>query len=525
MASTTATRSRPGIVATPVLALARALGASILGDRDLDEAAHPVTGVQQDSRRVIDGDLFVALAGAHADGARHAPAAVERGAAAVLCGRGHGATLVRLGVPILEIDEPRRAMAKAAAILYGSPMQRLTVTGITGTNGKTTTAHLIVAAIEACHGRAGIVGTLGHRFEGAILGEGHTSPEADELQRIAGEMRALGATHLVMEVSSIALVAERVAEVSFRVAAFTNLTQDHLDYHGSMEAYAAAKDSLFLPGEDARHGGPSVSVINIDDAHGRRLAGRLRDAGAAVLRYSIDPNSEAEVKPRALTVASEGTAIRLFDTDRTLSSPLVGAHNASNLLCAVAVARALGLDEATALGGIAGVTGVPGRLERCDQPGHDDVVAVVDYAHTPDALVRVLASVRPLTQGRLWCVFGCGGDRDPHKRAPMGEAVAHAADAILVTNDNPRSEPPEEIARAIVTGLDRAGANGRYRVVLERRQAIAHAVAEAASGDVVLVAGKGHEPYQIIGTHVHAFDDRDELRAALLERRRRRGGT
>ena len=511
--------SRPGAIAVSTGDLAAELGATLLGAAD----AH-VIGVQQDSRRLIPGELFVALEGGREDGTRFAPAAIERGATALLTARGRGAELAALGVPVLEVVEPRAAMARAAAVIYRHPTRELAVVGITGTNGKTTTAHLVAAAIDACGGRAGIVGTLGHRFEGALLGEGHTSPEADELQRVAGEMRSRGASHLVMEVSSIAVSAGRIAEVAFRVAAFTNLTQDHLDYHGSMAAYAAAKDALFAPSEGARHAPPRVSVINVDDAHGAALAERLVATGATVLRYSIDASASAELKPASLTVSTEGIAIVLADSGHTLRSPLVGAHNASNLMCAIAVARALGLDEATALAGLGAVPGVAGRLERCDAAAEDDLVAVVDYAHTPDALVRVLASVRGLTKGRLWCVFGCGGDRDPDKRPLMGEAVARAADAILVTNDNPRSEVPEEIARAVVAGLDRAGALGRYRVELDRKRAIETAVREASAGDVVLVAGKGHEPYQIVGANVLAFDDREVLKSALAARREQATG-
>jgi UDP-N-acetylmuramoyl-L-alanyl-D-glutamate--2,6-diaminopimelate ligase len=500
------------VIETPVgiraAELAMRIGAQLYGDGDV-----MVAGIEQDSRRVTGGALFVALRGAHVDGIRFAPSAIARGAAAVLCEHGRAGELADQGVPVLEVSEPRAALARAAALIYDEPTRKLTVVGITGTNGKTTTAHLCEAALVACKHRPGIIGTLGHRFESTALGEGFTSPEADELQRIAASMVASGASHLVMEVSSIALAADRVAEVRFEVAAFTNLTQDHLDYHGSMAAYAAAKDRLFFDWC------PRVSVVNIDDPHGAELARRVRAAGRQVISVSVDPSSPADLRPDHIDASSEGTTLSLHGGG-ALQSPLIGRYNASNLLVAVGIARGLGLDE-RAIVGIGGMRTVAGRLERCDDPRADDIVAVVDYAHTPDALERVLANVRGLTQGKLWCVFGCGGDRDPAKRAPMGEAVARAADVAIVTNDNPRSERPEDIASAVLVGVARAGANSRHVVELDRHNAIDMAVNEAEPGDVVLVAGKGHEPYQIIGDRVLSFDDRDELRAALAKRRAR----
>jgi UDP-N-acetylmuramoyl-L-alanyl-D-glutamate--2,6-diaminopimelate ligase len=491
--------------------LAELLGATLIGDGSVE-----VTDVEQNSARIVPGALFCALRGARTDGIAFASAAVAKGAKAVLCESGRTGELGSMGVPVLEVHGARRALARAASVVHGEPTAALRVVGITGTNGKTTTAHLVEAGLDAVGATTGIVGTLGHRLRGQALGDGHTSPEADELQRIAARMRDGGATHLVMEVSSIALAADRVADVAFDVAAFTNLTQDHLDYHGTMAAYADAKDRLF------RELGPRVSVINVDDPHGATLAGLLRTAGREVLAVSVRADAEAELRPRELTFSTAGTRIVLTDGTR-LQSPLVGAHNASNILVAVGIARALGLGANAELG-IAAMRTVAGRLERCDVQGRDDIVAVVDYAHTPDALVRVLDSVRGLTQGKLWCVFGCGGDRDGAKRAPMGEAVARAADVAIVTNDNPRSEEPEAISKAIRVGLERGGAKGRYEVELDRRRAIDLAIQRAAPGDVVLVAGKGHEPYQIIGATSHSFDDRVEVRAALARRREPRGG-
>jgi UDP-N-acetylmuramoyl-L-alanyl-D-glutamate--2,6-diaminopimelate ligase len=478
-----------------------------------------LTGVHQDSRRVEPGDLFVALRGEHADGLGFVPAAVSRGAAALMVEVGRG--VADAGVPCIEVEQPRTALARAAAIVYGRPTEVLEVVGITGTNGKTTTAHLVQHCLDAAGHPCGIVGTLGYRFADLAETASHTSPEADELQRLGAAMLERGASHLVMEVSSIALAAERVAEVRFRLAAFTNLTQDHLDYHGSMAAYAAAKDRLFFEWQ------PAVAVVNVDDAHGADLAARLRAAGRTrVLRTSCAPDADVELKPAELSLGPHGIRMQLVTAagQLPLEAPLVGAHNVANLLTTAGILAGLGVPLASALAALRAVPPVPGRLERCDEPGRDDIVAVVDYAHTPDALERVLASVRSLTPpgGHLWCVFGCGGDRDRGKRGPMGEAVARAADRAILTNDNPRGEDPREIAAAVAEGLRRA--HGRFEIELDRGRAIELAIGQAAAGDVVLVAGKGHEPYQIVGTSVASFDDRAEVRRALALRRGREGG-
>jgi UDP-N-acetylmuramoyl-L-alanyl-D-glutamate--2,6-diaminopimelate ligase len=478
-----------------------------------------ITGVRHDSRSVERGDLFVARAGAKAHGASFIEEALRRGASAVLLERGSDADTG--AAARVEADDVPRALAFAADAVYGHPTRALEVAGITGTNGKTTTAHLVQACIDACGGRAGIVGTLGHRFEDLDLPSAHTSPEADALARVAAEMRARGATHLVMEVSSIALAAKRVEAVRFRAAAFTNLTQDHLDYHGTMPAYAAAKERLFteLATESA--------AVNVDDRFGDALAKTIAKAGKARLARFTSARAasreSAEVAALSVTHAPSGIqlAARTPAGEIEIRSPLIGAHNVQNLLTAIAVAWLLGLDVARAAKALSAPITVPGRLERCDTPGVDDVIALVDYAHTPDALERVLGSVRPLGSGRILCVFGCGGDRDPTKRPLMGQAVGRGADVAIVTNDNPRSEEPDAIARAILPGL--SGGRARVEVELDRAKAIERAVLEAAPGDVVLIAGKGHEPYQIIGGETLAFDDRREARRALAKRRAEAG--
>jgi UDP-N-acetylmuramoyl-L-alanyl-D-glutamate--2,6-diaminopimelate ligase len=479
-----------------------------------------ISGVQQDSRQVLPGDLFVARRGSSVHGGSYIADAVARGARAVLVER--GALVDTCGAVRVEADDVPRALAFAAAAAYGHPTFALDVVGITGTNGKTTTAHLVRACIDACGGRAGIVGTLGYRFADLDLPATHTSPEADQIARIAAAMKDRGASHLVMEVSSIALATARVEAVRFRVAAFTNLTQDHLDYHGSMEAYAEAKARLFV---DLA---PGAAALNVDDAFGRVLANRVLPrsgpATAPVVRFSARPgisSRDAEVFPVELTQAREGIHLVACTPQGSVQirSPLLGAHNGSNLLATLAIISLLDLDVQAAARALSERIDVPGRLERCDDPSVDDVVVLVDYAHTPDALLRVLESVKSLTAGRIACVFGCGGDRDPKKRPLMGEAVGGAADLAIVTNDNPRSENPQSIVDAILPGLSAGRAS--YRVELDRAKAIELAIAEAAPGDVVLVAGKGHETYQIIGAATLSFDDRAEARRALGRRRAR----
>ena len=488
-----------------------------------------VTGVHQDSRRVGPGDLFVARAGGKVNGEVFIGAAIERGAVAVLVKKGSLASFE--GAARVEAEDVPRAIAFASAAVYGHPTFSVEAVGITGTNGKTTTSYLTAAAIRGCGGRPGVVGTLGYRFDGIDQPSTHTSPEADELARIASRMRDAGATHLVMEVSSIAIEAARADAVRFRVAAFTNLTQDHLDYHGTMEAYAEAKARLFFELS------PGAAAINVDDAFGRELAGRVlrhKLPRAAVLaRYSArtDAGAEIEIAPETMTLDVSGITMRVRTPAGAVEirSPLIGAHNASNLLCALASAYLLDLDVKAAAAALSENVVVAGRLERCDDPAADDVVALVDYAHTPDALERVLCSVRAFarrrdgTPSRIVCLFGCGGDRDPKKRPIMGEVVGRLADVAIVTNDNPRSEDPRAIADAILPGLAAAGATPI--VELDRRAAIERAILEAEPGDVVLLAGKGHEPYQILGDRTVAFDDREEARRALALRRiARRGG-
>jgi len=496
----------------------------------IGDASVRVCGVRHDSRAIGPGDLFVARKGAHADGAAFLLDAVARGAAAVLVERGAGAEVPDgFPVPRVLVDDAADALAFASAAAYGHPAFGLEIVGLTGTNGKTTTTYLVRAAIDAALGvpSCGIIGTVGHRFGDWAVDASHTTPEADELARVLAGMRQRGATHAAMEVSSIALAAGRVRAVRFRVAALTNLTQDHLDYHGGMTEYAEAKALLFT------RCAPGSAVLNVDDPFGAALVPRV---SAPLIRVSARLTTragEAEIAPRAATMSAHGidAVFRTPRGDVPIRSRLVGAHNLENIALALGIAHALDLDLERAARGIGQEPGAPGRLERCDRDG-DDVIVVVDYAHTPDALARVLDSVRAVAGRRVWCVFGCGGDRDPSKRSPMGEAVGRRADAVIITSDNPRSEDPLAITRPVQRGARTAGmreldlgtiARGDrgYCVELDRRRAIEAAVLEASPGDVVVIAGKGHESYQIVGSEKRHFDDKEEATLALTARRSR----
>ena len=488
------------------------------------DAGVRVRGVQQDSRRVEAGDLFVARAGAHADGARFVSDARARGAVAVL---GDVGTPVPHGMAAVRVEDAVRALAFAAAAVYRHPSFTLEVVGITGTNGKTTTTHLVRAAIDGAFGapRCGIVGTVGHGYRDLCFEARHTTPEADELARILAAMRDRGATHVAMEVSSIALSTGRVDAVRFRVAAFTNLTQDHLDFHDTMESYGASKARLFT--ECA----PGGAVIVVDGRFGRDLADKVRSPLVRVSTQVLG-GAPADIAPTSLSLSDKGieAVLRTPEGEVALRSRLIGLHNVENLVVALGIAHALEIDLRRASEALAEESGAPGRLERCEEPG-DDVMVLVDYAHTPDALGRALDAVRPIAQGRILCVFGCGGDRDKKKRSAMGSVVAERADVLVVTNDNPRSEAPDVIAEAIVLGIRRAGAlaleahalrdaQRGYLVELDRARAIKAAVMSARAGDVVLIAGKGHESYQIQGAERRPFEDRKHAEAALVDRRR-----
>ena len=451
-----------------------------------DPSATEVGAVVYDSRRAVHGALFCCIPGARSDGHAFAAAAVAQGAGSLLCER-----FLDLAVPQVRVapGAVRPAMAEVASTFWGHPDRSLTTVGVTGTNGKTTVTHLVRAILEAAGRPTGVIGTLsGVR----------TTPEAPDLQEALAGLVAEGRSAVAMEVSSHALSQHRVEGMTFDVAAFTNLSRDHLDHHGTMEEYFAAKCRLFEP-ERARR-----AVVLVGTPWGDRLAGMVGDRLVAVRR-----GDATEVQP---TVS--GTSFRW--RGRPVALPLAGAFNVDNALVAAAVADCLGIDPDTVVAGLAGAPPVPGRMEvvGADLP----VSVVVDYAHTPEGLEVALEACRRLVgPGRVLCVFGCGGDRDPGKRPLMGAVAARLADVVVVTSDNPRSEDPAAIAAAVVAGID-GTPDGGPQVVLDRAEAIASAVAQARPGDLVLVAGKGHETSQTTGAGSVPFDDRQVATDALADR-------
>ena len=466
-----------------------------------------VRGIGYDSRRVRPGDAFFALAGARADGRSYARQAVTAGAVAVV-----GLDEPIEGATVVAVAETRLALARAAAAFHGHPARALRVVAVTGTNGKTTTTYLLESIFAAAGWPAGVIGTTGIRLAGGRRPASLTTPEAPELQALLAEMRDRGVTAVAMEMSSHALAQRRGYGMDADVAVFTNLSHDHLDFHGTLEAYLDAKLMLF-DGRNGDHGRKSwTAVINADDPVAGQVAEAARRGGGEVRTYGSGAKPDVRIgriepRPRGLAVP-----LGWEGGERTVALPLLGRYNAWNAAAAFGAARALGIDAETAVGGLERVAGVPGRLERVDRGQSFEVV--VDYAHTPDALEQALTAAREHAPGALLLVFGCGGDRDRAKRPAMGKVAASRADRVWVTSDNPRGEDPAAIVREIEDGM---GETPRT-VLLDRRDAIAAALAAARPGDLVLIAGKGHETTQTIGERVLPFDDR-EVAAALLETR------
>jgi UDP-N-acetylmuramoyl-L-alanyl-D-glutamate--2,6-diaminopimelate ligase len=440
----------------------------------LQRAPVGVRDLAYDARVVQSGDLFFCVPGARADGHDFAPQAVERGAVALVVER-----RLDLRVPQLVVPDARAAMAVAADEFFGRPTEELEVVGVTGTNGKTTTAFLLFAILAAARRRPGLLGTVECRVGGERRAVRHTTPEAIDLQRIFREMLDGGDRSCAIEASSHAAELHRLDRVRFRALVFTNLTQDHLDFHGTMENYYAAKRALF---DD-----DTPAAVNVGDPYGRRLAAELPHA------VSFGFPEDADVRPDAL----EGVDLKLR-----------GRFNVENALGALAAARLLGIDDAAIRRGLESVRGVPGRFESVDEG--QPFAVIVDYAHTPEALENVLRAARELAKGRVICVFGAGGDRDRGKRPLMGRAVAALADVAILTSDNPRSEDPLAIIEQVA-----AGARGEVEIEPDRTAAIERAVALAGPGDVVLLAGKGHEQGQVLADRTVPFDDRDAARDAL----------
>jgi UDP-N-acetylmuramoyl-L-alanyl-D-glutamate--2,6-diaminopimelate ligase len=493
----------------PTATLLEALGeATVLGT-----PPSAVAGVAHDSRRVAPGECFVALPGLRADGRRFAADALARGAALVVAEPPDplpGAERARVLVP-----SARAALARLAAAYHGQPARALTVVGITGTSGKTTTCLLVDAVLRAAGAPTGVVGTIEYRIGDEVIPAGQTTPEAPELQALLARMRERGVRAVAMEVSSHALAMHRVDGIDFDVAVFTNLSQDHLDFHGTMEEYGRAKARLFRLLAASTKPAPTA-VVNADDPAGARMVAGL---GLRTLRFGLA--AEADVRPRQWRSGLDGIRMTV-DTPAgplEIRSALVGEHNVANLLAAVAVGVARRRPPAEIAAALGGLGLVPGRFERVEagQP----FLVVVDYAHKPDALERVLQTARRLVPagGRLGVVFGCGGDRDRGKRPLMGGIAARLADRVWVTSDNPRSEPPEAIIGEIDAGIAALGpaALERRATQPDRRAAIRDALGWARAGDVVVIAGKGHETYQIVGADVLPFDDRAVARGILAE--------
>lgn len=471
---------------------------------DNPERDPEVTGVAHDSRTVEPGDLFVAFTGQRFDGRAFVAAAVERGAVAVV-GPEPGDFAQGLAVPWLVTADPRAVLGPLAARAYGHPDRELILAGVTGTNGKSTVATLIAAILDAAGHPAGFLGTLGYRFREKPYAGGHTTPEASDLFRILRRMRDDGATAVAMEVSSHALAMGRVAGAAFDAAVFTNLTRDHLDYHRDFEDYFAAKRKLFdLLKPGAR------PAVNVDDPYGRQLAAEMPDA--------LTFGERGEVSARDVAVTAWGTRGVLLTPrgDVPFDSPLLGRYNLSNLLAAAAAAETLKLPHAAVAAAFAAQRPVPGRMEPVERGQPFPVY--IDYAHTDAALDAALRSAREIAAGgKVAVVFGCGGDRDAGKRPMMGKVAGELADLVIATSDNPRSEDPLAILAAVEQGLKASGNQG-YRLVPDRREAIRQAITAAGPGWVVLVAGKGHEREQIVGTERLPFSDLEEIGKVLEER-------
>ncbi len=462
-----------------------------------------ITDVEYDSRKVQQGALFVALPGERQHGREFISQAVQRGCAAILS---DGAD-APAGMPCVVVRDPRAAMGDIAARKHRNPSEKLRVVGVTGTNGKTTVAFLLKQILDAQFLRSGLIGTVRYEVGDSILPAPRTTPEAPDIQSMLAQMRTAGCRSVVMEVSSHATVLHRVRAIAFDVCVFTNLTQDHLDFHKTMEEYFRAKAKLFEDAAD-QAGKKACAVINIDDGYGRRLADRM-EKRMGVLTYGC--GAGAQIRASNQRFDFNGTQFQLDAEGRSflVRMPLIGRFNVYNSLAALAAASALGLNLREAVKTLESATAAPGRLEAV--PGRRAFRVYVDYAHTPDALLNVIKTLRDLDPARLILVFGCGGDRDNAKRAAMGRIAAEHADHSIVTSDNPRREDPRSIIRMIEDGM----ANATYEVIVDRREAIFRAVAIAQARDIVLIAGKGHETYQEFSDHTLPFDDLQVARWAL----------
>jgi UDP-N-acetylmuramoyl-L-alanyl-D-glutamate--2,6-diaminopimelate ligase len=467
-----------------------------------------VKGLSTNSWACQPGDVFIGMPGTRVDGGSFWANAIDAGAIAALVSTQVEAptTNAALVIPMADMAETCAAIATA---FYNAPSRTLKTVGVTGTNGKTTTSHLIEALLNQNQRPSALLGTLYARWPGHEKTATHTTPFAVDLQQTLGQAIEAGCQYGIMEVSSHALAQKRVLGCEFDVAIFTNLTQDHLDYHQDMEDYFAAKALLFTPTYLR-----GKAVINLDDAYGVRLAQTL--SPEKVWTYSTESNA-ADLWASDLTYGTSGVSGQIHTPkgSAAFQLPLVGQFNVANFLAAVGAGLALDLELATILQTLSTFTGVPGRMQQIVVKPDQDISVVVDYAHTPDSLENLLKAARPFAQGQLICVFGCGGDRDRTKRPLMGAIASRLADLAVVTSDNPRTEDPQKILADVVAGIP---AGTHFIVEADRRVAIERAIVQANPGDTVLIAGKGHEDYQILGTEKVHFDDREEAEAALQRR-------
>lgn len=472
---------------------------------NLDQRVNQIT---YDSRQVEPGTIFVAITGYKTDGHRYIPDALQRGAVCVVI---QDPEYGLEEYPWVLVANTRIALADLSCSLYGFPGSQLNIIGVTGTNGKTTTTNLITSILEESGQRTGLIGTIHNRIGSEIIPVHHTTPEAPDLQGVFLNFLGKGARYVVMEVSSHALDLHRVRGTEFDIAVFTNLTQDHLDFHGSMEQYLGAKCKLFsglgLKGEKQRR---KFGIINADDPYAAYL---IEMTSVPVITYGV--NNQADVKAEQVRVTADGVSYLLKYTDRLIpvSLKLTGLFNVYNSLAAIATCLVEGISADSIVASLEKIPGIPGRFERVR--GEGDFTVIVDYSHTPDSLENCLKTAREFAEERIITVFGCGGDRDKTKRPIMGEVAAKLSDFCIITSDNPRSEDPQAIIQDIIPGVERVMGPQQYTTTADRREAIYLAVREARPRDVVIIAGKGHEDYQIIGGQVLPFDDRIVAREAM----------
>jgi UDP-N-acetylmuramoyl-L-alanyl-D-glutamate--2,6-diaminopimelate ligase len=473
-----------------------------------------VTSITDDTRRIERGCLFVATIGSKVDSHVFISDAVDKGAAAIIVQR---ETPHYRGVDIVQVADSRDALGRLAHAWHGNPSRDMLVMAVTGTNGKTTTTYLMEAILRAAGYEPGVLGTIEYRFKGKSREAANTTPSAMQLAQLFAEMRDAGVNAVAMEASSHAADQRRISGIEFDACILTNITQDHLDYHGTMEAYAEAKKSIFVgylmrKTSGGTHKKGPAAAFNLDDEYARKFANEFP---AKKLTFAVD-NPAADLRATNIQMSGSESSFRVESADGPVDvhMHLVGMFNVHNALGAMAAAKAVGLPQDAILKGLAELPAVPGRLEKvaAGQP----FLVLVDYAHTPDALERVLVNSRAMTTGRLIAVFGCGGDRDPGKRPIMGKSAAELADYVVVTNDNPRTEDPEKIADQVMAGVMEVGLPlENVARILDRKAAIEHALALAQPGDCVVIAGKGHEDYQILGHEKIHFDDREVARNFL----------